>query len=319
MVIGDTFAYGHIPKTGGDAVHAWLAQIDGLEVDPINENRKHECFSTRGIRRDIYVLSIRRLPFWALSLLHELAVHPDVARAYSIPPGNTVRPGHALLLKADECLEQYQSFGRPVSIWLRMEHLFDELVHFINEHIQPVTPELRRRLLAVRTKGQRSYNHNVDAFFTPNQIGQLYARFPVWAAIEKQVYGSLYGERGLSGDQSEPRRMAASARSVGHCWQPRMQCTIGRSPIACAILTAIREHFLEAAHRPERIRRRKPVSLASGADNHVFLSPIGNGIAAHPASVRYLPVKLAVSFYRCIAFDSLHCISPARTAPPEMQ
>ena len=172
MVIGEKFAYGHIPKTGGDAVHAWLSQIDGLEVDPINENRKHECFSMRGIRRDIYVLSIRRLPFWALSLLHELAVHPDVSRAYGIPPGNTVRPEHALLLKADECLEQYQSFGRTVSVWLRMEHLFDDLVQFINEHIQPVTPELRRRLLAVRTKGQRSYNHDVDAFFTPDQIAQ---------------------------------------------------------------------------------------------------------------------------------------------------
>jgi hypothetical protein len=138
-----------------------------------------------------------------------LAVHPDVSRAYGIPPGNTVRPEHALLLKADECLEQYQSFGRTVSVWLRMEHLFDDLVQFINEHIQPVTPELRRRLLAVRTKGQRSYNHDVDAFFTPDQIAQLYAKFPVWAEVEKRVYGNLYGQDARSSDQSEPRRMAA--------------------------------------------------------------------------------------------------------------
>jgi hypothetical protein len=209
MVIGDTFAYGHIPKTGGDAVHAWLSQIEGLEVDSVNENRKHECFSTRGVRKDLYVLSIRRLPFWALSLLHELAVHPDVAREYGIPPGKTVRPEYALLLKADECLVQYQSFGRPVGDWLRMEHLFDDLVGFINEHIQPVTPELRRRLLAVRTKGQRGYNHNIDEFFTAKQIAQLYATFPIWAAIEKKVYGSLYAHGEASAEQSGPRRMAA--------------------------------------------------------------------------------------------------------------
>jgi hypothetical protein len=209
MVIGDTFAYGHIPKTGGDAVHAWLSQIEGLEVDPINQVRKHECFSTRGVRRSLYVLSIRRLPFWALSLLHELAVHPDVAREYGIPPDNTVRPEYAFLLKADDCLMQYQAFGRQVSVWLRMEHLFDDLLQFINEHIRPVTPEFRRQLLAVRTKGQRSYNHNVDAFFTPDQIAELYATFPIWAAVERKVYGSLYGQDAGFGEKFEPRRKAA--------------------------------------------------------------------------------------------------------------
>jgi hypothetical protein len=209
MVIGDTFAYGHIPKTGGDAVHAWLAQIPGLEVDPICENRKHQYFWHRGVRRDLYVLSIRRLPFWALSLLHELGSHPDVSREYGIPPGDTVHPEYALLLKADECLIQHQAFGRPIGVWLRMENLFDDLVRFIGEHVRPVTPDLLRRLQSVRTKGQRNYNHNVDAFFTADQIAELYAKFPVWTAIEKKVYGSLYVHGASSNDQAPPRRMAA--------------------------------------------------------------------------------------------------------------
>lgn len=65
MVIGEKFAYGHIPKTGGDAVHAWLSQFKGLQIDPISESRKHHYFWERGIRRDVYALSIRRLPFCA--------------------------------------------------------------------------------------------------------------------------------------------------------------------------------------------------------------------------------------------------------------
>src|SRR5580704_4091039 len=119
MVIGDTFAYGHIPKTGGDAVHAWLSQIEGLQVDSTEEARKHHFFWHRSIRRNLYVLSIRRLPFWALSYLHELANHPASAQYYGIPPDNTVRPENAFLLRPDDYLTQHQVGGREIGVWLR--------------------------------------------------------------------------------------------------------------------------------------------------------------------------------------------------------
>jgi hypothetical protein len=192
MVIGESFAYGHIPKTGGDAVHMWLAQIEGLQIDRIDEASKHHFFWQRPIRRDLYVLSIRKLPFWALSYLHELTHHPAAAQHYGIPIQDAVRPEHALRLTPDHYLLQHQSGGRKVGVWLRMEHLFDDVVWFIEEHIRPVTFDLRRKLMAVSTKGQRNYNHDVDSFFTPEQIAELYARFPVWAAVEKQIYGELY-------------------------------------------------------------------------------------------------------------------------------
>jgi hypothetical protein len=204
MVIGERFAYGHIPKTGGDAVHAWLAQVDGLQVDPTAEAKKHEFFWQRGIRKDLYVLSIRRLPFWALSYLHELTIHPASAKAYGLPPGDTVRPEYAFSLRPDEYLAKHQAGGRPVGVWLRMEHLFDDVVDFIDKHVRPVTPELRRRLEAVPTKGKRNYDHDIYKFFTPAQITALYRKFPVWAGIERRVYGHLFGEQ-----QLPPRRMAA--------------------------------------------------------------------------------------------------------------
>src|SRR5262245_6502647 len=193
MVIGEEFAYGHIPKTGGDAVHAWLAQIDGLEVDPLDQARKHQYFWEREVQKPLYVLSIRRLPFWALSYLHELAYHPAAARHYGIPASDTVRPEHAFALTPDEYLTQHQKGGRKIGVWLRMESLFEDTVRFVDEHVQPVTPELSRRLLSVPTKGQRGYDHDVNAFFTTEQITALYSRHPVWASIEMQVYGSLHG------------------------------------------------------------------------------------------------------------------------------
>jgi hypothetical protein len=208
MVIGETFAYGHIPKTGGDAVHAWLSQLGGLQVDPVSEARKHHYFWERGIRRDLYVLSIRRLPFWALSYLHELTLHPASARQYGIPPDDALRPEHAFRLRPDEYLFQHQAGGRKIGVWLRMEHLFDDVLQFIGQHVRPLTPALRERLGRAPTKGQRTYNHDVNAFFSADQIAALYARFPAWSAIERMVYGGLYGQYGSSNEQSAPRMAA---------------------------------------------------------------------------------------------------------------
>jgi hypothetical protein len=202
MVIGDTFAYGHIPKTGGDAVHAWLAQVGGLHVDPIGEALKHQFFWERDIHKALYVLSIRRLPFWALSYLHELAHHPDSARHYGLPPGDTVRPQHAFALRPDEYLRQHRRGGRQIGVWLRMEFLFDDVLRFVAEHIRPVTGSLRNRLARIPTKGRRAYDHDIEAFFTPVQVAGLYSRNPMWAAVEMKVYGGLYG-------QEPARRMAA--------------------------------------------------------------------------------------------------------------
>lgn len=209
MVIGKTFAYGHIPKTGGDAVLAWLAQIDGLEIDSVAEARKHQFFWERDIRRNLYALSIRRLPHWALSYLQELHFHPASARHYGLPPGDTVRPEHAFALTPDEYLLKHQRGGREIGAWLRMECLFDDVVQFIEKHIRPITPELRERLSAIPTKGQRNYDHDIDAFFTPEQIAKLYARNPVWSAVEAKVYGGLYAQDRMFGDQLGMRRFAA--------------------------------------------------------------------------------------------------------------
>jgi hypothetical protein len=207
MILGDTFAYGHIPKTGGDAVSAWLSQIEDFDVDPVHLPCKHDFFWQRGIRRDLYVLSIRRLPFWALSYLHELAEHPAAAREYGIPHDDPARPEHAFLLRPDEYLRQFQAGGRTIDVWLRMENLFDDVLHFIENHIRPVGRELERRLAAVPTKGRRNYNHDALNFFTPRQVAALYAAAPLWSAVEMMVYGGLYS-RFENAPALPPRRAA---------------------------------------------------------------------------------------------------------------
>lgn len=212
MVIGERFAYGHIPKTGGDAVHDWLAQIDGLEIDPTSEARKHHFFWERNVQKEIYALSIRRLPSWALSYLHELAFHPKSAEYYGIPPSDTTRPEHAFRLRPDDYLRQHQKGGRTIKVWLRMEYLFDDVVRFIDECIEPITPHLLKCLEAVPTKGRRNYDHDIGAFFTSAQIAELYERNPLWAAAESLAYGQLCPEATGKHARTKP----AGSRSAVH-------------------------------------------------------------------------------------------------------
>jgi hypothetical protein len=81
---------------------------------------------------------------------------------------------------------------------------------FIHRHVQPVTPELCDRLRRVTTKGSRKYDHDVESFFTRSQIIALYARNPLWAKIERAVYGSLLDSADLPGDSTNQRhRMSA--------------------------------------------------------------------------------------------------------------
>ena len=35
------------------------------------------------------------------------------------------------------------------------------------------------------------YDHEVLHWFTPAQVGEMYARNPAWAALEERLYGAL--------------------------------------------------------------------------------------------------------------------------------
>ena len=84
MVIGDRFAWAHLPKTAGDATHGMLSRRPrpGAFADPPDSNDKHLPFFAREseIVGKLLVMNIRRLPAWTLSGAHHQAahgVHPD--------------------------------------------------------------------------------------------------------------------------------------------------------------------------------------------------------------------------------------------------
>src|SRR5690242_15301969 len=84
MVIGERFAWAHLPKTGGDATQAMLRAVPGLVrlADPADSHDKHLPFWARGdeVAGLLLVMNIRRLPDWTLSVARHKAragAHPD--------------------------------------------------------------------------------------------------------------------------------------------------------------------------------------------------------------------------------------------------
>jgi hypothetical protein len=77
MVIGERFAWVHMPKTGGDATYQMFAAVPGLIrfSDPLDSNDKHASFWEREseVAGKQLVMNIRRLPAWTLSAAHQTA------------------------------------------------------------------------------------------------------------------------------------------------------------------------------------------------------------------------------------------------------
>src|SRR6266542_4333678 len=79
MVIGERFAWAHMPKTAGTATVAMLHACDGLVrfADSPEGADAHSTFADRRELVDgkLLVLNLRRLPSWVLSRAHYVSLH----------------------------------------------------------------------------------------------------------------------------------------------------------------------------------------------------------------------------------------------------
>jgi hypothetical protein len=193
MVIGERFAWAHLPKTAGDATHAMFAAVPGLVrfADPPESNAKHDPFFAR--ERDIAgrlrVMNIRRLPAWALSAAHHRArhgVHPD----YEPGPLQT-SDEIAAQTDPDDLLRWMTDHGRlGVERWLRAESLVQDLLELLSE-LGALAPGVEDRVRAVGRVNEGAYDRELESWFTPGQVRRLYDRNPEWSEVERRVYGDL--------------------------------------------------------------------------------------------------------------------------------
>jgi hypothetical protein len=195
LVIGERFAWAHLPKTGGDAAARMLAGVPGLVrfADPPDSNDKHLPFFAREseVAGKLLVMNIRRLPAWTLSGAHHKAahgVHPDY-RPLPLEGADEMTS----TTDADDLLRWMTDHGRfRVTRWLRAEALEQDVLALLSE-LGVLTPEVHAAVWRVGRVNVGSYDRDVAGRFSEEQIARLYRLNPDWTAIERRVYGEGSG------------------------------------------------------------------------------------------------------------------------------
>jgi hypothetical protein len=193
MVIGERFAWAHLPKTGGDTTLALFCLFPGLvhHADPSDTNDKHATFSERSeaVAGKTLAMNFRRLPAWVLSRAHHVAregLWPDY-RPQPIPSARALAESS---LPDERLLHFTCSPEFRIDRWLRLEHLREDFLEFVSELVA-VTPEQRRSVRALPPADVASYDRDLRRWFTDAQLQTMYEANPTWAALERELYGDV--------------------------------------------------------------------------------------------------------------------------------
>jgi hypothetical protein len=194
MIVSQEFVWAHIPKTGGDATALMLQQVPRLIVfaDPPHDHAKHLDLDRRrgSIEGKQLVANMRRLPSWALSYARHrerFGEWPDYAPHAPLSPDAVAAES-----AADGMLEEIVGPYR-IDVWLRQEHLVEDLVRFLRDAAQ-LTAQEEAAIRSVKPVnvypvGRRARLLGANRFFTRAQTKTLYANNPRWAEIERRTYG----------------------------------------------------------------------------------------------------------------------------------
>ncbi|HEY1522059.1 MAG TPA: hypothetical protein VGF70_03525 [Solirubrobacteraceae bacterium] len=193
MVIGRRFAWAHLPKTAGDATLAMFQAVPGLVqfADPADSNDKHMPFFGREpeVAGKLLVMNIRRLPAWVLSGAQHQARHgvfPDY------------RPGPlesweqiTSRTDADDLVRWMTDHGRfEVGRWLRAECLTEDVLGLLDE-LGELSPQTRSAVTSVGRVNEGDYPREQAGRISADQLARLYSLNPVWAGVERRLYGAL--------------------------------------------------------------------------------------------------------------------------------
>jgi hypothetical protein len=193
MVIGERFAWAHLPKTGGMATERMFRLFPALIVfaDPDDTDEKHATFRARRRMLDgkLLAMNLRRLPFWVLSRAQYVSregIWPDYDPIPMAPAAELAGSSFP-----DSRIHLYTDDGRfTIERWLRTESLAEDFLRFAAEFTD-VSAEQREAVLGLGQVNAQEYDHRLEEWFTADQVRRMYERNPAWAAIEEELYGGL--------------------------------------------------------------------------------------------------------------------------------
>lgn len=192
MVIGEKFAWAHLAKAGGEMTHA-LFQVfpEAIEfADPPQTVAQHTAFQDRPdeIAGKQRVLNIRRLPSWMLSFhvwKSIVGLLPDFERSPMLSPQQIAESN-----AADAFLVRYMPPDDPkVDVWIRTENMIEDFLAFMRTQAE-VSEEREEAVRQLPRVNELVYDKAIDHWFSAAHVRLMYLRNPVWAAVERAVYGN---------------------------------------------------------------------------------------------------------------------------------
>jgi hypothetical protein len=196
LIVGDTFLWLHLPKTGGTSMNRLFREraLPGVAVDPDSTPRKHDSVELResrgswraGDRRRF--ITARRLEHWLISdwqhkrrqmNLPDLDFEPVRSGLYySLRLGGT-------WVAADWWLQYFEVDERVTA--LRLEHL----QHDLNQHLLPLLPQGTPPFHTPPRENRKPTTMAADEpSFTAEDHARIAAANPRWTAWQRQTYGA---------------------------------------------------------------------------------------------------------------------------------
>lgn len=196
MIIGSDFVWLHFPKTAGSSLDAALRELiggrPGVVFDDLDDQSGvwHHTVSQRMTADADFDPSgkrvfcgIRRLPAWVMSRVQfEAERSGKVATREMIERGEFFEPDGAAW-PADVYMQMY---APDVTDWIRTESLADDVAAAFSIDLAVV-----KEVIATHRKRETRYVKDTSFWFTADQIERLYDANPIWAKVEREVYGSL--------------------------------------------------------------------------------------------------------------------------------
>jgi hypothetical protein len=78
----------------------------------------------------------------------------------------------------------------PVTQWIRTEFLADDLIAVFSRYLDFSKINIHEQIKITNAVPVK-YITDLAFFFTPAELSRLYEQNPVWAALEKKVYGEI--------------------------------------------------------------------------------------------------------------------------------
>ena len=202
MIIGERFVWLHFPKAGGTTTAAAMlknfVQDRSIAFDPTGEGPPiwHDTVAQREERTGeslagkSVLANIRRLPAYVVSKIHYTeSLNPDIRHERKHLLTGRFMEADGTRNYADNLLKMYDS--KNINHWMRTEYLKDDVPAVFGQYLDMTGKDFS--ILSEKINST-DYSRDLAKWYSRREMARLYRKNPLWAKLERRVYGNLLHE-----------------------------------------------------------------------------------------------------------------------------